>query len=247
MFICPHWLLLKKCRYFDEGFAQVSWHLIGSFTFMMTEIHVAPPLFAVWLCVAGTHVQTLALYLGTQNKLKPDVCKNVLQRRRLLYVFYRSLMLVVSTKCASKGRFTHNMPRPCRAAKGLEYVFPTWFTQFGRVWFTLAMPCPCYAPTIPFFSRPRYCTSFERRPVGYLLAFGFFRLPSGIPRRLLSDANQSHMQVASVKPNTVCHGRGKDWEQHTTKKTICYTVGLAVGIFPATMRTFRKSYSVLQC
>jgi len=32
------------------------------------------------------------------------------------------------------------------------------------------------------------------------------------------------MQVASVKPNTVCHGRGKEWQQHTTKKTICYTV-----------------------
>jgi hypothetical protein len=33
------------------------------------------------------------------------------------------------------------MPRPCRAAKGLECVFPTWFTQCGHVWFTLAMPC----------------------------------------------------------------------------------------------------------
>jgi len=26
--------------------------------------------------------------------------------------------------------------------KGLECVFPMWFTQCGRVWFTLAMPCP---------------------------------------------------------------------------------------------------------
>ena len=33
----------------------------------------------------------------------------------------------------------------CRAAKGLECVFPIWFTQCGRVWFTLAMPCPCRA------------------------------------------------------------------------------------------------------
>ena len=39
------------------------------------------------------------------------------------------------------------------------------------------------------------------------------------------------MQVASVKPNTVYHGRGKDWLQHTIKKTIYYTVGLAVGYF----------------
>ena len=29
---------------------------------------------------------------------------------------------------------------PCHAAKGLECVFPIWFTQCGRVWFTLAMP-----------------------------------------------------------------------------------------------------------
>jgi len=25
------------------------------------------------------------------------------------------------------------------------------------------------------------------------------------------EANQSQMQVASVKPNNVCHGRGKEW------------------------------------
>ena len=40
------------------------------------------------------------------------------------------------------------VPLPCRATKGLECVFPIWFTQCGRVWFTLAMPCPCHAPTM---------------------------------------------------------------------------------------------------
>jgi hypothetical protein len=64
-----------------------------------------------------------------------------------------------------KGRFLYNMPcpcrahavpLPCRAAKGLECVFPFWFTQCDRVWFTLAMPCPCHVPTTPFFSRPRH-------------------------------------------------------------------------------------------
>jgi len=34
----------------------------------------------------------------------------------------------------------HAIPLPCHAAKGLECVFPIWFTQCGRVWFTLAMP-----------------------------------------------------------------------------------------------------------
>jgi hypothetical protein len=29
----------------------------------------------------------------------------------------------------------HAVPQPCSAAKGLECVFPIWFTQCGRVWF----------------------------------------------------------------------------------------------------------------
>ena len=76
---------------------------------------------------------------------------------------------------SSKGRFTHStpfpcrayaVPLPCRATKGLECVFPIWFTRYGRVWFTLAMPCPCHAPTMPFFSRPRHSTAVERRGMG---------------------------------------------------------------------------------
>ena len=47
---------------------------------------------------------------------------------------------------------------------------------------------------MPFFSRLRHSTSVERRPVGYLSAFVFFRLPRGVPRRLLSEAYQSQMQ-----------------------------------------------------
>ena len=55
---------------------------------------------------------------------------------------------------SSKGRFTHSMPFPrrahvvplsCRAAKGLECVFPIWFTQCGRVCSHL----PCRAHAIP--------------------------------------------------------------------------------------------------
>jgi hypothetical protein len=30
----------------------------------------------------------------------------------------------------------HTVPLPCRATKDLECVFPIWFTQCGRVWFT---------------------------------------------------------------------------------------------------------------
>jgi hypothetical protein len=98
------------------------------------------------------------------------------------------------------------VPLPCRAAKGLECVFPIWFTQCGRVWFTLAMPRPCYALTMPFFSRPRHSTAVETRPVGYPPAFGFFRLPRGVPRRLLSEAYQSSSQESI--PATIKSGSG---------------------------------------
>ena len=101
----------------------------------------------------------------------------------------------------------HAVSLTCRAAKGLECVFP--FDLHSAAMSDSHLPCPSYAPTMPFFSRPRHSTSVERRPVGYLPAFGFLRLPRGVPRRLLSDAYQSQMQVVSVKPNTVCHGRGR--------------------------------------
>jgi len=54
---------------------------------------------------------------------------------------------------------------------------------------------------MPFFSRPQHSTSFERRPMGYLPALGFFQLPHRVPQSLSSDPYQSQMQVASVKPN----------------------------------------------
>jgi len=96
------------------------------------------------------------------------------------------------------------MPRPCRAAKGLECVFPIWCTQCGRVWFTLAKPRPCHVLTMPFFSRPLHRAAVERRPVDYLHAFGFFWLPRGVPRRLLSEAYQSSSQRSI--PTTVKSG-----------------------------------------
>ena len=50
----------------------------------------------------------------------------------------------------------HTFPLPCRAAKGLECVFPIRLTQCGRVCFTLAVPRLCHALTMQFFSRPRH-------------------------------------------------------------------------------------------
>jgi len=68
-----------------------------------------------------------------------------------------------------------------------------------------AMPMPrsCHALTMPFFSRPRHRTAVERWPVGYLPAFGFFRLPRGVPRSL-SEVYQSSSQRSI--PTTVKSG-----------------------------------------
>jgi len=112
------------------------------------------------------------------------------------------------------------MPCPCRAAKGfilcLSHFIYTVRPCLIHACHAMSRPCRYESN----FSRPRYSTAWahhgmwelisavDRRPVGELPASGFFRLPRGVPRRLLSEAYQSKMQVASVKPN-VCHGRGK--------------------------------------
>jgi hypothetical protein len=58
------------------------------------------------------------------------------------------------------------IPLPCRAAKSLDYFFPVWFTQCGRIWYTQthththtpcrarAMPRPCSSESD--ISRPRH-------------------------------------------------------------------------------------------
>jgi hypothetical protein len=68
----------------------------------------------------------------------------------------------------------------------------------------MPMPRPCHALTMPFFSRPRHSTAIDSRPVGYLPAFGFFRLPCGVTRRFLSEAYQSSSQRSI--PTTVKSG-----------------------------------------
>jgi hypothetical protein len=72
----------------------------------------------------------------------------------------------------------------------LDCVFTIWFTQCGCVWFTLAVPCPCHAPTLPCFSR----NGIERLSRDSLWAAcpacGSFRLPRDVPRRLSEAGGQ---------------------------------------------------------
>jgi hypothetical protein len=98
----------------------------------------------------------------------------------------------------------------CRAAKGFECVFPIWFSQCGRVWFTLAMPRPCH----PDHSVLLKATAQHGRrgtPCGLIASIRLLPAITRSSTKFLSDAYQTQMQVAGVIPNTDCHGRGKEW------------------------------------
>jgi hypothetical protein len=55
---------------------------------------------------------------------------------------------------------------PCRSANGLYCVFPIWFTQSGRVWFTHTMPFPCHATNMTFWKRSYKATGGSRQGNG---------------------------------------------------------------------------------
>jgi hypothetical protein len=86
----------------------------------------------------------------------------------------------------------------------LSHLIYTVRPSLIHTFHAMPMPRPYHALTMPSFSRPRYSTAVERRPVGYLPAFGFFRLSRGVPLRLLSEAYQSSSQRSI--PTTVKSG-----------------------------------------
>ena len=79
-------------------------------------------------------------------------------------------------------------------------------------------PLPCHARAIPDHAvLLKAMAQHGRWETACGLTARVQLLPASFTK-LLSDAYQSQMQVTSVKPNTVCHGQGKEWWQHTTKK-----------------------------
>jgi hypothetical protein len=131
------------------------------------------------------------------------------------------------------------MPLPCRAAKGLECVFPIWITQCGRVWLTVAIPRPCH---------PRPCRSSQGHGTARPSRDGLW----GTCTRSAFFGYHADFHEGSYQTHTNLRCRWPVWNQTPfawtrksgsstlQKKTICYTVGLAVRIFPATMRKFTK-------
>jgi hypothetical protein len=87
------------------------------------------------------------------------------------------------------------MPFPCHAVPLRVYNVSFPFDLHSAAVSDSHLPCRVHAMlTMSFFSRPRHSTAVERRPVGYLPAFGFFRQPRGFPRRLLSEVYQTSLQ-----------------------------------------------------
>ena len=107
------------------------------------------------------------------------------------------------------ARRAHAVPLPRRAAKGLECVFPIWFTQCGHVWFTLATPYPCHPR--PRRSSQGHGTAWPSRDA--LWANCQLSTSSSyhaefhevITRRPISDAG------GQCQTKQRLHGRGKEW------------------------------------
>ena len=128
------------------------------------------------------------------------------------------------------GAFKHSTETsgpPCRPGdhlKAVSHIACLAPAMPCRKWFRMCLsqliytvpPCliaTSHALAMPFFSRPRHSTAVARRPVGCLPAFGFFHLPRGVPRRLLTEAYQSSQRSI---PTTV-----KSGSSTLQKKTIC--------------------------
>ena len=136
----------------------------------------------------------------------------------------------------------HAIPLPCRATNGLECVYPIWFTQCGRVWFTLAMPHPC---------NPRPCRSSQGHGTAWPSRGGMW---ANCQHSASSGHHAEFHEVIRRIPISDAGGRCEtkhrlSWTRKRLvaahyKKDDLLHCGLAVQIFPATMRTFTKDTSL---
>ena len=95
----------------------------------------------------------------------------------------------------------HAVPLPCSAALSLPFDLHSAAVSGSH------LPCCAHAVLL------KATAQHGRREMSCGLPAHLRFLPATTrsSTKFLSDAYQSQMQVASVKPNTVCHGRGKEW------------------------------------
>ena len=101
----------------------------------------------------------------------------------------------------------------CRAAKGLDCVFPhliyTVRPCLIHTCHAMPMPMPCSDHAVLLKATAQNVR--RETPCGLPACVRLLPATRGVPRRLLSEAYKSQIQMASVKPNNVCYGQEKQW------------------------------------
>ena len=112
------------------------------------------------------------------------------------------------------------MPFPCHAVPLRVYnvSFPFYLrTQCGLVWLAPAVPRPCHALTMPFFSRPRHSMVVSRRPCCAVVLRRTAWSEHGMG---MASVNQTRphcvnqMGKTRSKPLAARHDRGTAWARH---------------------------------
>jgi hypothetical protein len=131
--------------------------------------------------------------------------------------------------CPSRA---HAVPLPCRAAKGLECVFPIYLHSAAVSCHAAPMPCSYHAVFL------KATAQHGRRET----ACG---LPARVRLLLATTQSSTKTVIRSIQILlTMIHTYDcKEWQQHTTKKKrrCVKLLRLAVRIFPASTRTFTKN------
>ena len=80
-----------------------------------------------------------------------------------------------------------------------------------------AMPCPCHAPTMPFFSRPQHSTGVSRRPCCAVALRRTAWSEHGMGMPTVNHTRPhcvNQMGKTHSKPLAARHGRGVAWARH---------------------------------
>jgi hypothetical protein len=107
---------------------------------------------------------------------------------------------------------TAPMPFPCHAVPLRVYNVSFPFDLHSAAVPDSHLPCRAHAiPDHAVLFKATAQHSRRETACGVTASLRFLPAITRSSTKLLSDAYQSQMHAASVKPNTVCHGRGKEW------------------------------------